>query len=140
MSRTEAIRRRAAAALDIVLAIEDCEDTLDQLLSVREVPLAVPSGFFRTSLSPPPFVGSLPPTPVPDFTGNRGPGELSFTVGEKIKAQRELRGMTQQDLAEATGIRRPNIARLERGSGLPNLATILKVANGLQVPLTSLMS
>jgi len=121
------IERRAALAADLVRDIRDCEDTLDQLLSVREVPLAVPSGFFRTS--------SAPREPLPP----RDAGALSRQVGEKIRAARERRGMTQRELSELTGIKRPNIARLERGSGLPNLATLLRVANGLGVTLASFL-
>ncbi len=130
MNRGDEIKRRADLALELVQTTRECEDTLDALLSVREVPLAVPSGFFRTSLAPPP-----PPPPAQP----RGPSELAFSVGEKIRAARERRNLTQKDLSDSTGIKRPNIARLERGTGLPNLATLLKVANGLGVPVTSLL-
>ena len=130
MIRGDEIRRRADLALELVQTMCECESTLDELLSVREVPLAVPSGFFRTSIAPPP-----PPHPAPP----RGPSELAFSLGDKIRSAREARKMTQKELADNTGIKRPNIARLERGTGLPNLSTLLTVANGLGVPLTSLL-
>lgn len=132
------LERRARLAARLTDTMRECEDTLDQLLSVREVPLAVPSGFFRTSVAPSPF--EVTPRVPPKADGNRGPNELSFSVAERIRDERERLGMTQRDLAEKTGIKRPNIARLESGKGLPNLATLLKIANGLEVSISTLLA
>jgi DNA-binding XRE family transcriptional regulator len=63
-------------------------------------------------------------------------GEL---IGQHIRRVRLDRGVTQNDLAKQTGIRRPNIARLEKGQSLPNLSTLLKVSSALQIPINDLL-
>ena len=47
-----------------------------------------------------------------------------------IKARHEA-GLTQQELAERTGIQQANISRIENGNGNPSLATLTKIANGM---------
>lgn len=51
-------------------------------------------------------------------------------VREMIKARHEA-GLTQQELAERTGIQQANISRIENGNGNPSLATLTKIANGM---------
>jgi DNA-binding XRE family transcriptional regulator len=79
--------------------------------------------------------------PPRDDPGRPPPDEesLAAAIGSNIGAWRKRRGLTQRELAEATGIRRPNVARLERGSTLPNLSTARRVAAGLGVSLTALL-
>lgn len=36
-------------------------------------------------------------------------------IGQRIRQIREQSGMTQDDLAEKTGLKRPNISRIESG-------------------------
>lgn len=40
--------------------------------------------------------------------------------------------ISQRDLAEATGIRQPMIARLERGGQTPTVTTLLKLTHALR--------
>ena len=47
-------------------------------------------------------------------------------IGELIKARRE-RGLTQKQLEELSGVKQPVIARMERGTTSPNIATIMKL-------------
>ena len=47
-------------------------------------------------------------------------------IGELIKARKE-RGLSQRELEALSGVKQPVIARLENGSTVPNLNTILKV-------------
>ena len=47
-------------------------------------------------------------------------------IGELIKAQKE-RGLSQRELEALSGVKQPVIARMENGSTVPNLNTILKV-------------
>ena len=49
---------------------------------------------------------------------------------------RKEKGMTQKELAEAAGLPQPCIARLERKTNIPQLNTLLKVANALGCTLT----
>lgn len=47
-------------------------------------------------------------------------------IGELIKARRE-KGLTQKELENITGIKQPVIARIEKGTTNPQIATILKL-------------
>lgn len=48
---------------------------------------------------------------------------------------REERGLTQQELAESTGINQADISRLENGTGNPSLRTLKRLAAGLGMQL-----
>jgi transcriptional regulator with XRE-family HTH domain len=54
--------------------------------------------------------------------------------------ERERQGLRQEDLAERAGIKRPNIARLEKGKHLPSVSTLQKVARALNLDMGSLMA
>lgn len=58
-------------------------------------------------------------------------GALAWSIGQKIKAAREKKHLTQEALAELTGIARANIARLEAGRHAPRLETLNCVAGAL---------
>ena len=47
-------------------------------------------------------------------------------IGELFKARKE-RGLSQRELEALSGVKQPVIARMENGSTVPNLNTILKV-------------
>ena len=47
-------------------------------------------------------------------------------IGELMKARKE-RGLSQRELEALSGVKQPVIARMENGSTVPNLNTILKV-------------
>lgn len=47
-------------------------------------------------------------------------------IGELIRA-REERGITQKQLEEMSGVTRPVIARVERGTTSPSIATVSKL-------------
>ncbi|MFA6075036.1 MAG: helix-turn-helix transcriptional regulator [Negativicutes bacterium] len=51
-------------------------------------------------------------------------------VGEIINA-RQAKGMTQKQIEEASGVKQPVIARLERGTTDPQLSTVMKVLASL---------
>ena len=55
-------------------------------------------------------------------------------IGELIKARKE-RGLSQRELEALSGVKQPVIARMENGSTVPNLNTILKVLAPLGKPL-----
>jgi transcriptional regulator with XRE-family HTH domain len=64
------------------------------------------------------------------------------TVGQTVKAARKRAGMTQQDLAQATGMPQPSISRIEAGTVIPRAATLIALleATGHQlvvVPIDS---
>lgn len=56
---------------------------------------------------------------------------LDVELTGKLIEAREARGMTQRDLAEASGLKQPAIARIESHRSVPRVDTLLK----LLVPL-----
>lgn len=48
---------------------------------------------------------------------------------------RESKGITTAELEKMTGIRQPNITRMETFKSLPSLQTLLKITTALQVQL-----
>ena len=106
-------------------AIDGAEAELDVLLGVSKTP---------SLISVPP-----PPPPKPQKTVPRSEGELAKLLAERIASERRARGWRQQDLADATGIARPNIARLESGRRMPKISTLHRIAQALSIPVEELM-
>lgn len=59
--------------------------------------------------------------------------------GEKIRALREERGYTLQDLARRANLSLSYLSEIERGSKRPSLKTVDKLATALNVPKTQLI-
>jgi transcriptional regulator with XRE-family HTH domain len=60
--------------------------------------------------------------------------------GDKMREAREKAGLTQEALADLTGMSRGAISPLERGEHLPRLDTLLKLAGALGVEPSSLIA
>lgn len=60
-------------------------------------------------------------------------------VAAKVKALRERRGLTQEQLAEKAGISRTYLARLETARQDPTLSTLEKLAKALRVKVSALV-
>ena len=56
----------------------------------------------------------------------------------RLKYWRELRGMTQQELADISHVSRDAIWKIELGKNLPRPKTLQKLANALDIPLEQL--
>lgn len=54
-------------------------------------------------------------------------------VGDRLKALRIERALTQQELAEKAGIAPNTVARLERNETEPHMSTVRKLADALGV-------
>ena len=63
---------------------------------------------------------------------------LQINVGKHIQKLRELKGISQQDLAAKCNFEKSNMSRLEAGRVNPTLSTLEKVANALEVSLAEL--
>ncbi|MBA3393202.1 MAG: helix-turn-helix transcriptional regulator, partial [Deltaproteobacteria bacterium] len=61
-------------------------------------------------------------------------------LADNIKAVREARGLSQQQIAKAAGIPRATWTNLESGAANPTLAVLVKVANVLQVRVDELLA
>jgi transcriptional regulator with XRE-family HTH domain len=53
--------------------------------------------------------------------------------GERIRELRAERGLSQEDLAECSGLHRTYISGIERGVRNPTLSIILQIASALKV-------
>ena len=62
--------------------------------------------------------------------------DLEAEIIVKIIEAREKRGLTQQQLAELTGLKQANIARLEKSRAMPKIDTLLKVLEPLGYTLS----
>lgn len=58
--------------------------------------------------------------------------------GSYIKLLREVRGLTQEVLAERSGLASDTVRRLEHGEFSPSLRTLRKVAGGLELSVSQL--
>lgn len=60
-------------------------------------------------------------------------------VGQRIKAVRESKDMTQEDLAALVDISPTHISVIERGLKIPRLDTFVAIANSLEVSADTLL-
>jgi transcriptional regulator with XRE-family HTH domain len=59
-----------------------------------------------------------------------------FDIGDRVRAERKRKSMTQQDLADASGLSRARINHLEGGTALDmKIGNVLNVLNTLGVDL-----
>lgn len=58
-----------------------------------------------------------------------------IAIIDRLIELRKAKGLTQKDLAKAANLTQPAIARLERKGTIPQLDTLLKVANALDYEL-----
>ena len=54
-----------------------------------------------------------------------------IVIGSRIAQLRKARGMTQEELAAATGIRQEHLSRIEAGRYSVGIDTLAKIAEGL---------
>ena len=59
-------------------------------------------------------------------------------IGEKLKAIREQKEMSQGDVEKRTGLLRCYISRVENGHTVPAIETIEKLARAMEVPMYAL--
>lgn len=58
-----------------------------------------------------------------------------MVVGERLKAIREMKQMSQGDIEKKTGLLRCYISRVENGHTVPAIETLEKMARAMEVPL-----
>jgi transcriptional regulator with XRE-family HTH domain len=58
-----------------------------------------------------------------------------FRIGEKIRALRQQKRLTLQELSELTTLSKPLLSQIENQQVIPPLATLLKIARGLKVDI-----
>jgi transcriptional regulator with XRE-family HTH domain len=67
------------------------------------------------------------------------PPDPASTVGHRIRALREARGLSLRDLAEKSGVSAPMLSQVERGETSPTLSVAGKIARGLGLSLSQLL-
>lgn len=64
--------------------------------------------------------------------------ELDMRLGRRLKATRQTRGLTLDQLAERSGVSRAMISRVERGESSPTAALLDRLCAGLGIVLSAL--
>lgn len=68
------------------------------------------------------------------------PEKLSKQVGATLRSIRKERNLSLSDLAERTDVSNLTLGKIERGEANPSLTIIWKIANGLAIPISSLLA
>jgi transcriptional regulator with XRE-family HTH domain len=66
--------------------------------------------------------------------------KLLKTFGRSIRSYRKQRGMSQEDLAEASGLSRNYVSDIERGVRNPSLLALIGIARALRMPLRDVLA
>ncbi|MGX9963582.1 helix-turn-helix domain-containing protein [Roseomonas sp. F4] len=61
-------------------------------------------------------------------------------LGERLRARRQAAGLSLAALAEATGLTKGYLSKVERGVGQPSIGTVFRVAEALGVPAAQLLA
>ncbi len=61
-----------------------------------------------------------------------------MAIGERLKAVREQKNLSQGDIEKRTGLLRVYISRVENGHTVPAIETLEKLARALELPLYQL--
>ncbi len=64
----------------------------------------------------------------------------SSSIGMRIKHFRNLKHLSQEQLAEATGISREHVAKIEAGVNMPSLELFVTITNTLEITSDDLLS
>jgi transcriptional regulator with XRE-family HTH domain len=64
---------------------------------------------------------------------------LSLAIGARVKQERQHRGWTLDQLAEAAGVSRRMIVNVEQGAANPSVGTLLRISDALGVGLPALV-
>jgi transcriptional regulator with XRE-family HTH domain len=59
-------------------------------------------------------------------------------IGDRLRALREAKKLSQGDIEKRSGLLRPYLSRIENGHTVPSVETLEKLARALEVPLYQL--
>ncbi|MTH45987.1 helix-turn-helix domain-containing protein [Intestinirhabdus alba] len=65
---------------------------------------------------------------------------LTYFLAATLKRLRQQRGWSLSQLAAATGVSKAMLGQIERGESSPTVATLWKIATGLNVPFSTFIS
>lgn len=64
---------------------------------------------------------------------------MNLNIGESLKLQRISHGLTQSELAKATGLKQQMISWWEAGKGMPNIEFCVRLADFYDISLDELI-
>jgi len=64
---------------------------------------------------------------------------LALAIGTRVKQERQSRGLTLDQLAEAAGVSRRMVVNVEQGAANPSVGTLLRISDALGVGLPALV-
>jgi ribosome-binding protein aMBF1 (putative translation factor) len=77
---------------------------------------------------------SPPPLPPADAAGNRNAVDFArATIARQLKADREAAGLSQQQLARASGVRQETISRIESAKVSATIAVMEKLDREIRI-------
>ena len=65
---------------------------------------------------------------------------INDIVSKNIRAARQEKGLSLDELSRLSGISRSMLVQIEKGSGNPSLSTLWKIANGMKIPFSQLIA
>ncbi len=68
------------------------------------------------------------------------PLEMQVTLGQVVRAKRSQLGYSQEAFADKVGLHRTYIGSFERGERNLSLQNLVRIANALDLPLSSLLT
>jgi transcriptional regulator with XRE-family HTH domain len=60
-------------------------------------------------------------------------------LGKNLRAARKKLGLTQEDVAQRSGVQAGEISRIERGQRDPQISTVEKLADAVELPVGRLV-
>ncbi|MFN0007214.1 MAG: helix-turn-helix domain-containing protein [Planctomycetota bacterium] len=64
---------------------------------------------------------------------------LVRAVGHALRAERERRGWSQEELCSRSGLDRTYLSGIERGARSPTLRSLIRVVEALDIPLSKVV-
>lgn len=64
---------------------------------------------------------------------------LAVAIGSRVRQERQSRGWTLDQLAEATGVSRRMLVNVEQGAANPSVGTLLRISDALGIGLPALV-
>lgn len=65
---------------------------------------------------------------------------INLIVSKNIKRVRQEKDLSLDELSKLSGVSKSMLVQIERGSGNPSLSTLWKIANGMMVPFSVLVT
>ena len=81
---------------------------------------------------------SEPAPPEPRDSEATGPSQLSWVIAHQVRGRRRAIGLSVGQLAERSGISKGMLSKIENAQTSPSLSTLERLADALDMPVTSL--